>query len=387
MTAETQILSSKDLPIGEPLQWDVFDRQGRLLLRQGMSLKSDAQVLKVISYGANRLASAEASNDSEEETNDVLSPFDDIDRTIKEVARVYHTILKKVASDSAHVQEQVIELCGRLIELCDYDLDALLGSLHLENKYQYAILHPVSTAILSYVIADKIDLSMETRVSIMAAALTSNIGMFELQQKLVRQQTPLTEEQQEAVKKHPINSAVLLKHWGVKDRLWLEIVLQHHEQKDGSGYPRKLSGDKFIKEARILGIADRYHALLSPRRYRRGLFPTEALSRLFKDRGKEVDEELTLAFVQEIGIYPPGAIVRLKNGDTAIVTRRGEDKMKPMVKCIVNERGVMLPSPVQRDTNYKLQEITGMCQAIPNYTPDMKLLWDYNLQSKSRSKA
>ena len=379
--AETQILSAKDLSIGTPLEWDVFDQKGRLLLRKGMALQSDRQVSKVLSYGAHRLVeiSEEVDVAAESEKNDVLSPFDNIEKTVNEIARVYLTILKNVASTTARIQAQIYELSRHLIELCEYDIDATLGALHLGKRYQYTVLHPVNTAILSNILAEKLEYDVTKRTSIISAALTANIGMFELQQSLVKQKEQLTEKQKEKINKHPVNSAVLLKHWGVTDRLWLEVVLQHHEQKDGSGYPRRLSAEKFIQEARIVGIADRYHALLSPRGYRRGLLPTEALSRLFKERGKEVDEELTLMFVREVGIYPPGSIVRLKNGETAIVTRRGEDRMKPMVKSIANDKGVLLPVPVQRDTGDKLQEITGMCQAIPEYKANLKVLWDYEL--------
>ena len=377
--AESKILVEKDLPIGKPLEWDVFDRKGRLLLRKGMALQSDKQVSKVLSYAAYRMLEAEEEAIKEPEKNEVLSPFDNIDKTVNDIARVYLTILKNVASGSAKIQEQIYCLSQNLVELCEYDVDATLGALHLEKKFQYSILHPVNTAILANIMTEQLKYDSKKRISIISAALTANIGMFELQQKLIKQQEPLTEKQQETINKHPVNSAVLLKHWGVTDRLWLEVVLQHHEQKDGSGYPRRLSHEKFIQEARIVGIADRYHALLSPRGYRRGLLPTEALSRLFKERGKEVDEELTLMFVREVGIYPPGSVVKLKNGDTAIVTRRGEDKMKPMVKSILNQQGVLLPVPLLRDSSYKLQEITGMCQAMPEFKANLKVLWDYDL--------
>lgn len=377
--AESKLLAEKDLPIGKPLEWDVFDRKGRLLLRKGMALQSDKQVSKVLSYAAYRMLEAGEESTVEPEKNEILSPFDNIDKTVKDIARVYLTILKNVASGSANIQNQIYSLSQNLIELCEYDVDATLGALHLEKKFQYSILHPVNTAILANIMAEQLKYEAKKRVSVIAAALTANIGMFDLQQKLTKQQEHLSEQQQEAINKHPVNSAVLLKHWGVKDRLWLEVVLQHHEQKDGSGYPRRLSHEKFIQEARIVGIADRYHALLSPRGYRRGLLPTEALSRLFKERGREVDEELTLMFVREVGIYPPGSVVKLKNGDTAIVTRRGEDKMKPLAKSIFNEKGVILPVPMQRDTGYKLQEITGMCQSIPEFKPNLKVLWDYDL--------
>lgn len=67
----------------------------------------------------------------------------------------------------------------------------------------------------------------------MSAALTSNIGLFSLQNELLDHENALTPNEPKEIERHPMLSAVLLKHWGVNDRLWLEIVIQHHEQKKG----------------------------------------------------------------------------------------------------------------------------------------------------------
>lgn len=379
--AEGKELHSGDLTIGEPLEWDIYDRKGRLLLRRGMIVLSEKQLNKIISYGAQRILENEngLETTSDEEKAEDLSPFANIDKAVKEISRVFSTMLKHVANKDSNILTRVYSLSSYLMELYDYDADAVLGALHLERRYPYAVIHPINTAMLSLVMANQLEYSIEQKLSLVSAALTANLGMFGLQQKLMTQREDLTPEQQDKINKHPISSAVLLKHWGINDKRWLEIVLQHHEKGDGTGYPRRLSGDKFIEEARILGIADRYHALLSPRKYRRGLLPTDALSLMFKGRGAEVDEDLTLLFVKELGIYPPGTFVRMKSGDTGIVTRRGEDRMYPIVKSILNNRGAKYPMPLVRDTNaQRLFEITGMCQS-PRYEPNLRALWDYEV--------
>ena len=62
-----------------------------------------------------------------------------------------------------------------------------------------------------------------------------------------------------------------------------EIVFQHHERLDGSGYPRGLSGNQILPEARIISVADTYNALVSDRLYRRGMDKKEALNIIKKD--------------------------------------------------------------------------------------------------------
>jgi HD-GYP domain-containing protein (c-di-GMP phosphodiesterase class II) len=264
-----------------------------------------------------------------------------------------------------------------LVELCEYDIDALIGGIHTDEQYRYSVIHPLHTAILCYMVAQDLKMDIDKTICLMAAALTSNVGMFEVQDEMNAQDGPLDTEQKRIVKNHPIVSAKILKRAGIKNKLWLETVLQHHEQIDGSGYPRQLRGTAFLREARILGLADRYHAMISPRAYRKGLSPTQALKKIFQTRGKEIDEKIALLFIKIVGIYPPGSFVRLSNGETAIVTRRGGDPMKPVVKSILSRSGKFLEKPKRRETSNSAYEIAGLCPALNDFDRNLRLLWDY----------
>src|SRR5204862_3889390 len=108
------------------------------------------------------------------------------------------------------------------------------------------------------------------------AALTMNLAIVDLQDVLYRQQT-MTPEQREAIAEHPADAVKKLATLGVRDPLWLSIVEQHHEFLDGSGYPKKLAGDAVIREAQVIGLADRYCAAVTERTYRQPVAPDVAL--------------------------------------------------------------------------------------------------------------
>jgi len=371
-------LKQKDLIIGKPSPWHVYDKTGRLMLKEGVAVQSEAQLRKLLSIGA--FIHVEEAVQVEVEklsVNDALSPFHHIEETVERLNKLYRDIIYKPADEKKKYGERFFDISKHIVELCEYDLDATLGSIHLGKKTHYTLVHPLYCAIISYVLAFHSGIRDRRVNSIICAALTSNLGMFELQGELVKQNGPLTDEQRIEVEKHTMRSTILLRRNGVVDKLWIEIVLQHHEKLDGTGYPRKLKGSKFIREARMLGLADRYHAMIAPRQYREGLSPTDALKEIFKSRGAEVDESLGSILIKEMGIYPPGAIVKLINNETAIVTRRGKDRMRPIVKSIMTSAGNRYEQPMKRDTRDKGYKIMGLCQPKLDSEWDLPSLWDY----------
>ena len=369
-----------ELTVDKPLEWDIYNEQGKLMLKKGMVLVSEAQIDRLTSYGMFRdRTQADASAkvaEAEPLVFDALSPFDRINKVVNDLETLFDKILNKAVLPTEELEQRILTLADELVELCVYDMDATIGAIHVERSHDYTIIHPLSTAILCYMVARRLEFTVTQQRSLMGAALTQNLGMHLTQKKLVEQAGVLTPEQKKEVTNHPLLSAVLLKRIGVKDKLWIDIVLQHHERVDGEGYPRKMSGAEILQESRVLGIADRYHALVSPRSYRTGLSPTEALRKLFMDRGKEVDQTLSLLLIKEVGIYPPGAYVKLKNGEVGMVTRRGHDPMKPKVKALVNPQGQPYTHPVGRDTNAVGHEITGMCPPVDSKL-SLLALWDY----------
>jgi len=372
-------ICTTDIIAGKPLLWDIYDQQGRLVLKQGMVIQNDKQVARLV-------AMALYCNDEEPEVPDdnlsiydVLSPFDRIASVIYDLESLLEKILYQSIANKDAIEQKILTLVDELIDLSEYDTDAVLGAIHIDHHHRYSVLHPLHMALLCFLLGRRVKFDESTLRSTMAAALTSNLGMVELQDELHHYREPLDNKQRKLIDLHPMRSVVLLKRAGIRDKFWMEAVLQHHERQDGSGYPRQLKNDRFVTAARLIGLTDRYHAMVSPRAYRDGLSPTEALRRLFKNRGKEVDEVLGLMLIKEVGIYPPGTHVKLRSGETAIITRRASsDRMQPKAKAIGDLHNVFYARPVERDTNTSDYQILGMCAPM-QMNHQLLLLWDYNI--------
>lgn len=372
-------LKDKHLKVGKAVKWHVYDGQGRLLLKEGMIIRSQAQIDKLISLESFIRINEDEDELKEISVNDALSPFHHIDEVVSQLDFLFKEIIFKPSNVKKKLAEQLLLISDSIIELCEYDMDATIGALHLLKQYPYTTIHPLHCAILCYALATTTGLNDRRLNSLICAALTSNLGMYDLQQELLKQSGRLTKEQQFELEQHTMRSVILLRRLGVLDQLWMEIVLQHHEKQDGTGYPRKLKHEEFIREARILGLADRYHAMVAPRSYRDAMSPTDALKKIFQDRGQEVDEGLGATLIKEMGIFPPGAFVKMANDESGIVVRRGKDRTRPIVKATLNPMGQPYNHFKTRDTDNKEYRVIGLCKPLEPHEYDLLDLWDYKL--------
>jgi HD-GYP domain-containing protein (c-di-GMP phosphodiesterase class II) len=256
--------------------------------------------------------------------------------------------IEDITPDILHVSEGIQKIC-RL------NGDAAIGWImfnHLTTQkktdYKYSIKHSIYTSIICSLIVDELTLSESDRISIIAAALTMNIAIIEQQDKLYyNSDRDLRQVQKVAIKIHPIRSVKLLEQKGVKDPLWLNTVLSHHEVIDGTGYTQKLKGEEILLSARIVSISDIYCAKVTGRSYRSGCNPNIVVSDLFIKGDKFIEGDLAKMFVKILGIYPPGTLVKLANNETAIVTHRNGDT--PVIYSIFNSDGSPILEPIKRD--------------------------------------
>jgi hypothetical protein len=159
----------------------------------------------------------------------------------------------------------------------------------------------------------------------------------------------------------------------------METVMQHHERLDGSGYPRALSGEAVSSGARLLAIADVYCALVTEHAHRRALLPNAALKELYLLRGKALDGAMVEQFIKVAGVYPPGTLVKLANGELAVVARHGEAATTPIVHSVVSARGAALnvyPKRECSDPQCAIKEVLSHAKAnvTINHKPG---LWGY----------
>jgi HD-GYP domain-containing protein (c-di-GMP phosphodiesterase class II) len=219
----------------------------------------------------------------------------------------------------------------------------------------YGAQRSLQTAITSYLVGQRLGWDTEQCTLQFKVALTMNISMLELQGQLSRQSMPPTPMQRNELQTHPMRSVRILEQAGVADPLWLQAVLQHHEQEDGNGYP---SGRTDVGDlASLARRADVYTSKLAARSTRDALSADLAGRQMFM---QDPTHPITTALVREFGIYPPGCYVRLVSGELAIVVARGENITMPVVACLTNARGVPLAEPVRCQIDGKARAVAGV---------------------------
>lgn len=256
-----------------------------------------------------------------------------------------------------------LALGERLAALVAADADAVLGALLLDEDAPYAEIHPLMVGALCELVGRRLALAATLRVRLLAAVISCNLALLPLQPALAGA-GPLNAALEAAVHAHPADGHALLCRHGVNDPLWLAIVLQHHERPDGSGYPAGLRGAALEPLARLVSLADIYGAMVLPREYRTGIHAQQAVRHLFLARGQQVDAALAADFIGEIGVFPPGAFVRLVNGETGVVVRRGSPRREwPVVSSFRSPRGGVYPRPLRRECagnpRYGIAEVLG----------------------------
>lgn len=379
---ETCRLSTSHVRIGVPLPGNVYDSTGQMLLSKGYVPDSQEQIDALMARGMFvELSVFEAAFKPMLATSTApvaqrkFDPF--LSRNALKIS--LNRLLRSILDGSASVQK-IVEFADQLQAFTDSDAEAAIATSLLDHQDDtYVIGHSLSTATLGALLAKHLDWPDATIRSLICAALTMNLGMFELQQRLLRQATPLTPPQLALVQAHPTASVEALKRIGVDDAHWLDIVGQHHEKSDGSGYPQRST--KQCEESQLLRLLDVLGARAVARGDRRPLAPAQILKSLFVDEGKGPHGELVAALVRILGLHPPGSFVKLENNEVAVVFRPDRKNKSLIVAAVTTATGTPTMQPVRRETYRKGFSVAG---TVPydkvSVGYDLGKLWITNLR-------
>ena len=180
------------------------------------------------------------------------------------------------------------------------------------------------------------------------AALTMNIGISRLLDERANRPLPVSAAQQQALDEHPLRSMVLLHRLGITDNTWLDLVRDHHEMPDGSGYPARKRGLPLTQQVlRLCDAMFEHHSQRPGITAGTGNLPPAARTLMLDDAGKP--HALGAAWLRRLGLYLPGSFVQLANGEIAAVVRRGAKATAPRLLSLVSRQGSPLGEPMSRD--------------------------------------
>ncbi|WP_137226553.1 HD domain-containing phosphohydrolase [Shewanella sp. MEBiC00475] len=191
--------------------------------------------------------------------------------------------MKAVSRQSSIIKTQKEKMTSILVQL----IGAISGALELKDAYTAG--HQKSVAQLSYLIGEKMGLTPAVLEGLKLGSLIHDIGKLAIPSEILSKPSRLSDAEFGLIKQHPEHGALIVDEvefpWPIK-----QMILQHHERLDGSGYPKGLKADDIILEAKIIAVADVADSILSHRPYRPSLGMEVLTQELLKGRGKEYDE-------------------------------------------------------------------------------------------------
>jgi HD domain len=346
-------LTRSDLRVGEQLPWDVFGENGALLVRKGFVPSSDAQADSLAERGCIDDPAMPDAAAAAAEPPSVL-------RLLNHAVAELEPLLHRIAAGGGGVQaelEQVALLVSQAVDINPEVAAACI--LHNQHAAPYAVRHCIDTAVVAQIVARAVKRPAAEMLAMTLAALTMNVALLRLQDD----HGSLSAEEKAMVRRHPERGVALLRQAGIDDPLWLDCVLSHHENEDGSGYPRALVGDAIAFPARLVALADRYCARVSNRPFRKPMLPNAALRDILLEARHATGAQLGAVLIRELGIYPVGTFVRLLNGEVGVVSRKGLNSTTPYVQSFIGPRGAPLDVFLQRDTRGDLSSIRDVLSA------------------------
>jgi response regulator RpfG family c-di-GMP phosphodiesterase/signal transduction histidine kinase len=165
----------------------------------------------------------------------------------------------------------------------------------LELRDSYTAGHSKQVLQLGCMIAENAGMQIDWKFK--QSLLMHDIGKLKIPDAILRKETPLDEEEWAIIRKHPEYGADYLAGFESYKEI-SPIILAHQEHYDGSGYPNGLVGEQIPEIARVIAIADAYHAMTSYRTYRKAMQPAAAAQELIRYRGTQFDPKLVDAFIK-----------------------------------------------------------------------------------------
>lgn len=207
--------------------------------------------------------------------------------------------------DRRKAEEEIQRYVGRLEKAMMATVEAVSAMVELRDPYTSG--HERRVGELAAAIGAEMGLTGETITGLRMTGYVHDIGKISVPAEILSKPGRLTEIEFEIIKNHARSGYDILK--GVEFPWPLpEVILQHHERLDGSGYPQHLKGEEIIQEARIMAVADVVEAMASHRPYRPGLGIDSALEEIERNSGKYYDPpvvEACLRLFREKGYALP----------------------------------------------------------------------------------
>ena len=249
-------------------------------------------------------------------------------------------VFKKVRNGAGYDKEKILNGVDDILTEASKDTNVALNEVTMEYDGKYIYTLGVNVSILSMITGLSLGFGKDRLIPLGAGALLHDIGMVRVPNYIAEKKGSLTHDEYNRIKTHTVYGyRIVLNELDLGNDI-ANIVMQHHEMYDGSGYPRKLKGEDISDYARIASICDVFIAMIKKRSYRDAHMSYSAMKNILSGTNRKYDPDYVKAFLSNMAIYPVGSIVQLNNGVMAkVVSANSELPLRPKVSVMVDEFG------------------------------------------------
>jgi putative nucleotidyltransferase with HDIG domain len=209
--------------------------------------------------------------------------------------------------------------------------------------------------------------------SVGMAGIFHDLGKINVPEKIINKIEPLTKPEQNFLELHTQYGVEIAKKAGLS-AVVVEVIANHHELMDGSGYPQALKGEAIRMPTRIVSIANVYDNLCNHNDPNQSLTPHEALSTMYARRRAQFDPAIMATMIKSLGVYPPGTLVRLSNEAIGLVMNVNVGQpLRPRV--LVYDADIPKEDAIILDLSEEAQDLSISASIRPGLLP--KAIFDY----------
>jgi HD-GYP domain-containing protein (c-di-GMP phosphodiesterase class II) len=254
----------------------------------------------------------------------------DADKLYIQAKNVQKNFVSELRSGSTPNIDHLNDLSQNIIDSVFDNADALSCLLMLKDSNEYLVEHAINCAILLTMFANSKGMSHAEVEDLTIAGLLMDIGMASLPTELLEKTSELNDTDWKVMRSHVDIGLDVVGRLDDAPPIVLDVIANHHERINGSGYPRAKTASEISVYSQMAGIVDCYDAMISNRQHQRSVSATAALHQLESD--ETLDRELVKEFINAIGLHPVGSLVQLSSQKLAIVSQRNDKQpLNPIV--------------------------------------------------------
>ena len=238
---------------------------------------------------------------------------------------------------------------NNLVSSIDRNPNALMCMTKIREKDTYLLEHSLNVAILLANFGSHLGFEEEKVQELSLSGFLHDIGKIKIPDHILHKPGRLDDQEMTIMRDHVYFGTKVLVEMGIPESI-VKTIGEHHERLDGYGYPDGLRGAEITQFGRMIAIVDTYDAITADRCYKAGMSSKKALQILMQDSPEKYDESLVKQFVQCIGIFPVGSLVKLDNEKIAMVLKQHDvHATKPLVKVFYSIRSSHYLEPKELD--------------------------------------